>query len=474
MPHLSQIYQDWQNQTEQLWLLKENSTYPPPSEKILQIIWNEQLFDKPLKLTDGRSLKIASAGTWNNQAGADFLNAHVHIDNEWLNGHIELHRYAADWFQHHHHEDQHYQHVILHVIWDEIPSQKSPPIPTFAIAPHLADNWQQLLSYNALIHYNTQQKIPQGLCAQHWQQLCDATIQHILTHAGHHRLNQKAQRLKLLAQTSTMDQALYELMFESFGYKTNKKAFKTLAAYCDLNILRQTSSDQQRLALLLGTLSLLPDPSCTDIHPLLKETVTQLWHLWWESGLPTSPLTCSFAGRPHNSPERRVWGAWEFFKLTKWTPHRFLLNLALQVQTFTEFYKEFHQLFTLFSNWNHFKNFRLRLDKSAQLIGKSRADDIFVNVIIPWLMLHGNQILWFSANTIPKLPKLQNNHVLTEAAHRFFNPSDRTETLLTNALFQQGLMDLYQTICLRQHTDCSDCPLNKNFFTLFEDMTATN
>lgn len=472
MSHFSEIYQRWQNQTKQQLLLKENSVYPPPSEKILQIIWNEQLFDKPLYLTDGRPLKIASSGTWNNQAGPDFLNAHLNIDSEWINGNIEIHRYPSDWFQHHHHLDNHYHQVILHVVWEDS-SQKKPSIPTFAIVPHLAENWEQLLSYNALINYDKHQKISQGQCAHHWQQLCDDAIQHLLAHAGLHRLTQKSQRLKLLTQSSSPDQALYELLFESFGYKNNKKTFKTLASYCNLDILNQCISDQQRLALLMGTLSLLPDPSCTDIHPLLKDTLTQLWHLWWQSGMPAAPVTCSFVGRPLNSPERRIWGAWDFFKLTNWAPHRFLMNLAQQVQTFSKFHQEFHQLFTLFSNWNHFKNFRLGINKSAQLIGKSRIEDIFVNVIIPWLILYQDQILWFSGN-IPLLPKLQNNQILTEASLRFFVPTDRSERLLNNALCQQGVIDLYQTICLRQHTDCSNCPLNKNFFTLFEDMTEIN
>ena len=85
-------------------------------EKLLHYIWKYKLFPlKPLQTTDGLTLEVIDPGTLNRDAGPDFFNAKIKLDGTTWVGNIEIHGRAADWYAHGHHEDAHYNNVILHV-----------------------------------------------------------------------------------------------------------------------------------------------------------------------------------------------------------------------------------------------------------------------------------------------------------------------------------------------------------------------
>ena len=85
-------------------------------EKLLHYIWKYKLFPlRPLQTTDGQTVEVIDPGTLNRDAGPDFLNAKVKLDGTVWAGSVEIHQHAADWYAHGHHEDAHYNNVILHV-----------------------------------------------------------------------------------------------------------------------------------------------------------------------------------------------------------------------------------------------------------------------------------------------------------------------------------------------------------------------
>ena len=85
-------------------------------EKLLHYIWKYKLFPlKPLQTTDGLTLEVIDPGTLNRDAGPDFFNAKIKLDGTTWVGNIEIHGRATDWYAHGHHEDTHYNNVILHV-----------------------------------------------------------------------------------------------------------------------------------------------------------------------------------------------------------------------------------------------------------------------------------------------------------------------------------------------------------------------
>ena len=86
-------------------------------EDFLQHLWQFKLFDQNnLQVTECESLEIIDVGQRNTDAGPDFLNAKIKIDDTIWAGNVEIHTKSSDWVQHKHHQDTVYDSVILHVV----------------------------------------------------------------------------------------------------------------------------------------------------------------------------------------------------------------------------------------------------------------------------------------------------------------------------------------------------------------------
>ena len=108
-------------------------------EAFLHFLWQYQNFtDFQLKTTDGQSVKVLKIGFLNSNAGPDFLDARLLInDIEWV-GHVEIHLKASDWFVHGHQQNPAYQNVILHAVWEAdkpILHPDGSAIPTLLLQP---------------------------------------------------------------------------------------------------------------------------------------------------------------------------------------------------------------------------------------------------------------------------------------------------------------------------------------------------
>lgn len=77
------------------------------SEHILHFIWRYRLF-APFDLccTNGDEIEVVQAGTYNTDAGPDFLLAHLRINGQDWHGHVEIHVDPNDWNQHGHHKNK--------------------------------------------------------------------------------------------------------------------------------------------------------------------------------------------------------------------------------------------------------------------------------------------------------------------------------------------------------------------------------
>lgn len=87
------------------------------TERLLHYVWRHKLFPLcPLVTTDGRTLEVLDPGLYNQDAGPDFFNAKIKIDQTVWVGNVELHTRSSDWFRHGHDADAAYKNVILHVV----------------------------------------------------------------------------------------------------------------------------------------------------------------------------------------------------------------------------------------------------------------------------------------------------------------------------------------------------------------------
>ncbi|MBI5289284.1 MAG: DUF2851 family protein [Chloroflexi bacterium] len=70
----------------------------------------------PLRLEDGRTLKVVFPGVPSGSAGPDFTGAILDAGGDLLRGDVELHLVASGWRAHGHHVDPAYAGVVLHAV----------------------------------------------------------------------------------------------------------------------------------------------------------------------------------------------------------------------------------------------------------------------------------------------------------------------------------------------------------------------
>lgn len=121
-------------------------------ELLLHYVWKHKLFPlTELTTTDGKRVEIIDTGLHNQNAGPDFFNAKIKIDNTIWVGNIEIHEKASDWYVHGHHQDERYNNVILHVcetIDTDCQTQKGDYLPQIklSIPSYVQEHYHELLS----------------------------------------------------------------------------------------------------------------------------------------------------------------------------------------------------------------------------------------------------------------------------------------------------------------------------------------
>lgn len=441
-------------------------------ERFLQILWNEQRLAGELRTRDGQRLEVVSPGIWNVEPGPDFRRAALRIDGRTVRGDVEVHRAPADWDRHGHGRDPAYEDVILHVVWRAAPGEVGPAIPVLELASALDGAWRDLFAELQAELYPEARRIAPGRCALQWAGTDDERIGRLLAVAGLARFEDKTLRLQRRAVAVGEEQALYEEVFGALGYKANRDAFRALARAVPLADLRAVPDAAEREALLFGAAGLLPDPSLIQVRPQWQEPVRRWWDRWWRFDREPLPVAWSRTSlRPTNSPERRLAAGLLFLEACHLRPLAFLAERAAVAQQPKELLRLFGDALGSRSPWEGAVDFTTALSRPARLLGEARVRDIVVNVLLPALHALGlsrqdERLSDLARQTYLTVPSLQDNRLLKEACHRFFVPPSRGKAILSRAVVQQGLLEVYRSFCVALDGDCASCP----FVTPAEDV----
>ena len=88
------------------------------NEHILQYIWSKKLFSNiDFRCTNGIPVEVLDFGKWNYDQGPDFSLAKIKYQNTTFVGNIEIHIKSSDWHLHQHEKSDHYDSLILHVVY---------------------------------------------------------------------------------------------------------------------------------------------------------------------------------------------------------------------------------------------------------------------------------------------------------------------------------------------------------------------
>ena len=397
------------------------------SEDALAALWSRAHTLADALITEaGERMRVLYPGRRSAEAGPDFRDAVLITDEgRKVHGDVEIHTTAPGWYSHGHHTDANYNGVVLHVVFSpkghsdtrQLSGISAPVISLRPVAQELDESDSaETPSLPTLEAIRT-----------------SSDVASLLDAAGDARFQAKSRGFALEITEVGNDEALYRGIMDALGYATNRKPFRTLAdrvPYAALSQFRYEPRTTRLLAIkaaLLDTSGLMAyvdaseDPallrrlhrSLTKVKPMNKDA----WRL--------------FRVRPSNHPVQRILGA------------SHLIQDSLDVGLTAAFSADLAE--------GGSRSVLARLERPAQ-IGKSRARDILVNVLLPFLHadaeLHGDEKLGEAAlEAFSSAPKLQENEITREM--RRLCQFDNSVKLTGRR--QQGLIHIYKAAVHKSH-----------------------
>ncbi|MFQ3579829.1 MAG: DUF2851 family protein [Bacteroidales bacterium] len=402
-------------------------------EEFLHYVWKYGLFPKnELKTIQGNNIEVINLGTPNANAGPDFINARIKIDDTLWAGNVEIHVKASQWQTHNHHTDTAYDSVILHVVYEadkEIVRSTGETIPCLQL-PIPADLME---NYKTLTENSLQIK-----CASILSNLDNITISSWLNRMFIERLEQKTNHVKriLEATTNNWDETYYRVLARNFGFSVNADAMEQLSRSVPYNLIIRYSLDQSRLeALLLGQSGLLMPNDCLDQYTLkLKSEYQYLKHKHSLNPLDFN-LWKQFRTRTTNFPTLRIA---QLATILHSLPDGF----SSLVHDYNSFIKKLEKI-TFSPYWEKHYSFGKEKKYTSSTFSFETINLILINTIIPILFHYGE---------VKGLEKLQEDAVsISEDSP----PEVNTYTKLwktygiiaQNALQSQALVHLKKEYC---------------------------
>jgi Protein of unknown function (DUF2851) len=418
-----------------------------PTELELQARWFAGDFGRTFATTAGETVEIVQFGFWNREAGPDFQAAAVRVGaGEIKCGAIEIDLLDRNWELHGHATNADFENTVLHLFVERSGPEFFTRTTSHRLVPQVQLDLETVGNKGgevALAHA--------GRCVAPLRDLDAARVVSVLDAAAQFRLQRKAEQLRQRSEAHGRDETLFQAVAEALGFKQNRLPFTLLAQRAPLALLQQNRSDAE--AILFGVAGFLDAPNLAELRQSTRTYVRSLWDKWWKYRdqfarlvLPPNLWKMS-GGRPLNHPHRRL-GA--------------LATLILDWKKFASAVRgakagDIARLLTDLTHDFWSTHYTLAAESAAKplaLIGDSRVAEILANVIYP-LALADERDVW---TAFRKLPARLSNQSVRIAAARLFANDPRQREFLRFLAGQQGLLQIYEDFCLRDASDCAQCP----------------
>jgi len=405
------------------------------TEDFLYYIWKYKLLTfNDLKTCEGENIEIIKPGIHNTDAGPDFFNARIRINNtEWA-GNIEIHVKSSDWFKHKHNQNQQYDSVILHVVFEydaPVYRQNNTLIPSLSL--------KNRFDQNLFLRYKT-------LLENKYKILCEKSVSSVNQSIVNiwkeklliERLLKKSQQVeeRLIANKHDWNQTFFEYLCKNFGFKTNATAFEMLSRSLPLSSLgKHHDSLFQIESLLFGQAGFL-NQIFIDEYPqqLQKE------YYFLKKKFNLKPLNHALWNllrlRPGNFPHIRI------------AQLAALLNKSSVLFSKITEYNNIASLKNLFSYecssyWKTHYLFDKQVAEKSTKIGNASVDNIVINTIVPFLFAYGTikSDIQYKERALDFLEQIEpeTNHIITLWKDRGMLPKSAWDT--------QALIELKNAYC---------------------------
>ncbi|MBK7103850.1 MAG: DUF2851 family protein [Ignavibacteriae bacterium] len=481
------------------------------SEKQFHKIWATQDFTEELKTLSGEEITVLFPGDYNiDESGPDFKHARIKLGNLTFIGDVEIDQDYSDWKRHGHNINRNYNKTILHICFSNPQKQNyvytsdGRKVPSLTIENYIsADN---IVDYQKINKHNVENNF-ELKCSSEINSVDKKLLENTLLNYGIKRFESKCSNIfsrlkelkfiselklnepviryeltkdfnnKTFLQSDFRDkeiwkQLLYEFIFEALGYSKNKKIMQRLAQNVNLKFLSQINFEdnfsKKVEAILFKVSGLLPEINNSSENEFIKDL-----HIIWQNekqnydGKYFDETQWHFLGqRPQNFPTIRIAGGVKIIEAI--LHHNFIGQI---IRKFTEIKKDtilinsIRSLLIIKANgyWRDHYVFEKETNiKLNYLIGLSRADEIFVNVILPFLSVYFD--LFGNQNLSKKVLKIYNEYdqKIDNKIIRDVSKALQINGLEKKTIYAQGMIEIFRNYCSKNK--CLECEIGKTIF----------
>lgn len=414
-------------------------------EDFLHYIWKHKMFTQTnLKTVNNDTVTISAVGEHNFNAGLDFFNAKLKINEQLWAGNVKIHIKSSDWFLHNHEQDKAYDNVILHVVWEydaEVFRQNNTEIPTLQLKDYVSP--LALKKYTTL--FNAQHRWIN--CENNFTSVDDFTISNWLERLYFERLERKSKDVLALLKASknNWEAVLFNMLAKNFGLKVNGEAFLSLANSFDFSILRKSQSKLITIeALLFGQSGLLRDTVEDGYYQLLQkeyEFLTQKFSL--DNAHVVAPSF--FRLRPNNFPTIRLSQLANVYHT-----HQNLFSKVIEAKSLDAIYTIFSAETSAF--WENHYTFLKTSKVTKKTVSKAFINLLIINTIIPIKFSYAKSQGKSTDNAILELIE-----ALPAEKNSIVDKFNTLKKVSTQALHSQALLQLKTEYCDKNY--CLKCAI---------------
>ncbi|NNC86269.1 MAG: DUF2851 family protein [Bacteroidia bacterium] len=353
------------------------------TEDFLHYLWKHRLFDNQnLTTKTGEKIQVIKCGEHNHNAGPDFSNARIMVENTAWAGNVELHIHSSDWQKHQHQKDKSYDNVVLHVVYEhdkEIKNSVGGYIPVLELKNRIPVNLYK--NYERL--KQSEDWIP---CAKQINFVDDFSVQLWLNRMIIERLESKVSLIdqELTKLNNDWDECFYRFLSKNFGFKVNAMPFQWLAQSLPyIYIQRQQSSLTQIESLLYGQAGMLEKEYADEYPNALKKEYIHLKNKFSLKSIEGSAWKY-LRLRPYNFPTIRISQLANLFY-----QNQKFFSAILDCEKLTEVKELFETKTSIY--WDTHYKFDSESANREKNLGKSSIHNIIINTVVPFLFLYSKK-----------------------------------------------------------------------------------
>lgn len=403
-------------------------------EDFLHYLWQYKKFDSSNLMTvDGEKLSIITFGDYLQNAGPDFFNAQIKIDDQKWAGNIEIHSKSSDWYVHHHEDDPNYDNVILHVVWEHdtpVFRKNNSEIPVLQLKDFTSSD---------IIHQYTSLSAPKTwiYCENQLSNINQFLLENWQERLYFERLTRKNQFINQLLDETQNDweAVLFCLLAKNFGLNANGETFLKIAKAIPFSILRKESYEVKNIeSLFFGIANLFPTDGQEEYTKDLKQRFQYLMHKYQFEKVVVEPVQF-FKHRPDNFPTIRLAQLAMLYH-----KEQNLFSKVISINTIEELYEVFK--ISISEYWQHHYHFDKVSAKKKHPFSKSFIDLLVINTIVPirfaYAKRQGNEI----SETVLHLLK-----EVTAEKNSILDSFSKFGIKAKNAFESQSLLELKNQYC---------------------------